>query len=85
MLKPEIIEKVNKNLGRDAVKEIVLNLGEIPSSGTSPRQPEVPVELSREDIGKIDACLKDISDGDVRQAVRRVMEKDFLSKKRTAE
>jgi hypothetical protein len=83
LLRPEIIEKVNRVLGRNSITEIALNLGEIPQSAGTPARtgPGIRVDLSAEDRGKIEAHLEQIRDADVRAAVRRVIEKDFLSKK----
>lgn len=86
LLKPEIIRKVNAALGKEAVKEITLNIGEVSraenkqSSHLSGR-----AVLSVEDRERIESCLAEIKDPEVKQAVRRVMEKDFLSKRRSLE
>jgi hypothetical protein len=81
LLKPEIIEKVNKNFGKTAIKDIVLNLGEIVRPQRSPEQPAARTDISAEERRKIEQYVGEIRDADVRQAVRRVIEKDFLSKK----
>ena len=85
LLKPEIIMKVNASLGRDAIREIVLKLGEVPSSPSSAEAPVVRESLSREVRAQIENYLQEIHDPDTREAVRRVIEKDFLSKKREKE
>lgn len=82
LLKPEIIEKFNKGLGKDAVKDIVLNLGEVSSSAMSGQEtPPVRADLNANDREKIEQYVKEIHDDKVRQALRRVIEKDFLCKK----
>jgi len=83
LLKPEIIEKVNRSLGKEAIKEIGLNLGEV-TPLRAPAEQEAspaPVTLSPEDRAAIESTVAGIKDADVRQAMRRVMEKDFSSRK----
>ena len=82
LLKPELIEKVNRSLGRDAIKDIALKLGEIASPEASPKEAASPrMPLNAEDREKIEQYVKEIHDPDVRAAIRRVIEKDFQSKK----
>jgi len=84
LLKPEIVKKVNASLGREAIREITLKLGEVPSSSVSSASTEAPVvraSLSREVRAQIEDYVQEIHDPDTREAVRRVIEKDLLSKK----
>jgi predicted nucleic acid-binding Zn ribbon protein len=83
LLKPEIIEKVNRSLGKEAIREIGLNLGEIaPLRAPADKEtPQAPLTLSTEDRASIEGTVAGIKDADVRQALRRVMEKDFSMKK----
>lgn len=81
LLKQEIIEKVNKNLGKDTIQSIILKLGEITSQPVSQEKSSKSGSLSREDAAQIEACLQGIRDPDVRQALQKVMEKDFLNRK----
>jgi hypothetical protein len=82
LLKPEIIEKVNRNLGRDAIKEIALKLGEIVSTkGHQAEEPPPPAPLNAEEREKIEQYVQDIHDPETRAAVKRVIEKDFQRKK----
>jgi len=85
LLKPELIEKVNRNLGRDAIKEIALKLGEIVST-KGPQAEEAPARLplNAEDREKIEQYVQEVHDPDVRAAIRRVIEKDLESKKGAA-
>ena len=85
LLKHEIIEKVNRTLGRDAIKEIALKLGEIvPMRGPSVEEAPARLPLNAEDREKIEQYLQGIHDPDVREAIRRVIEKDFQIKKGAA-
>jgi hypothetical protein len=82
LLKPEIIEKVNRGLGRkDAIREIALNLGEVTASQRFSPPRTVPYELSAEEQNKIAGLTAEIRDPEVREALRRLIEKDFLRKK----
>jgi hypothetical protein len=82
LLRPEIINKVNKSLGKHAIREIGLNLGQI--SVVRSRDEEelgAAVDLSADERAKIERTVGDIRDPYVRQALRRVMEKDLSRKK----
>ena len=83
LLKPEIIEKVNRRLGHNAIRDITLKLGEVAPRGDAPQELSVPVpaDLARDEREKIEHALQEIPDAEIRESVRRVMEKDFLNKK----
>jgi hypothetical protein len=81
LLKPEIIQKVNRILGKDAIKDITLKLGEIALHGGVSDEPPVRANLDREEREKIEQALQELHDPEIREAVRRVMEKDLLSRK----
>jgi hypothetical protein len=81
LLKPEIIEKVNRRLGHNAIRDITLKLGEVAPRGEASEELSVPADLNRDEREKIEHALQEIPDAEIREAVRRVMEKDFLSKK----
>jgi predicted nucleic acid-binding Zn ribbon protein len=82
LLKPEILEKVNRNLGKGAIKEITLRLGEVESRERLPERPPARTVLGQDERDKIEEYVREISDADTREALRRVIEKDFLSRKR---
>jgi predicted nucleic acid-binding Zn ribbon protein len=82
LLKPEIIEKVNRTLQKNLIKEITLRLGEIPSAEkTTTEQPGPAPELTTEESGKIEQYVREINDPPIRDALRRLIEKDFLRNK----
>ena len=84
LLKPEIIEKVNRNLGKDAIKEIALKLGEIVSmKERQAEEPPPPIPLNAVEREKIEQYVQDIHDPETRAALRRVIEKDFQSRKKS--
>ena len=83
LLKPEIIEKLNKSLGRTAIKDITLKLGEIrvDHEHTPEEPPATP--LDPEERATIEQYVAKIADVATRDAIRRVIEKDYVSRKRT--
>ncbi len=81
LLKPEIIMKINLRLGHNSIKDITLRLGEIKPCGSVSEEISVHANLDREEREKIGQALHGIHDPEVREAVRRVMEKDLLSRK----
>jgi predicted nucleic acid-binding Zn ribbon protein len=82
LLKPEIMEKVNSTLGKKTINDITLRLGEVELREQPPEEPLVRNVLNRDEKEKIEDYVREISDPDTREAVRRVIEKDFLSRKR---
>jgi predicted nucleic acid-binding Zn ribbon protein len=83
LMKTELIEKVNSGLGRDTVKDITLRLGEIDSPEQRMEEAPVQTPLNAEERERIERFVREIHDPDVREAMRRVIEKDFQSKKGT--
>ncbi len=81
LLKPEIIEKVNRRLGHNTIRDITLKLGEVVPRGEAPEELSLPADLTRDEREKIERVLQVIPNAEIREAVRRVMEKDFLVKK----
>jgi hypothetical protein len=83
LLKPEIIEKVNRRLGHNAIRDIMLKLGEVaPRTVEASEDLPVRADLDRDEREKIEYALQDLHDPEIREAVRRVMEKDFLRRNR---
>ena len=83
LLKPEIVEKVNRHLGHDAIRDIMLKLGEVSlRAGEVPDDLPIHVELNHDEREKIEYALQGLHDPEIRKAVRQVMEKDFLRRKR---
>jgi hypothetical protein len=83
LMKPEIRDKLNAGLGRQSIREITLRLGEVPlpDAQSLPEEPD-RATLTREEREKIERSVKDISDDEIRGALRRLLEKDLRSKKR---
>jgi predicted nucleic acid-binding Zn ribbon protein len=83
LLKPEILSKVNSTLGKDMIKDITLRLGEVESRKQPPEEPLVKPVLDHDEREKIEDYVRVISDPDIRRAISRVIERDFLSRKRS--
>ncbi len=84
LMKPELRDKLNAGLGRESVREITLRLGEITAPEIQkPLDAGQGVALTPEEQEKIEQYIRDISDGETRDMLRRVIEKDIRSKKRT--
>jgi len=81
LLKPELVENINKHFGREIITDITLRLGELMLSSESADSPAMQESLTREDQDLITACLQEIRDPDIRLQVQRVMEKDLLNRK----
>ncbi len=84
LLKPELIEKINTNMGRPAVSDITLRLGEVARTDRRPEEKPAAIPLDQEDREKIERYVVNISDLETRDAVKRVIEKDFMSRKAAA-
>jgi hypothetical protein len=83
LLKPEIIAKVNDRLGTDGIENITLRLGEL-EQAAPPEAYEAPTgTLDAAEQKRVAVYLGGISDPEAREALRHVMEKDLLHKKRT--
>jgi hypothetical protein len=83
LLKPEIIEKVNKRLGHNAIRDIALKLGEVAlRAGDASEELPVRADLDHDEREKIEYVLQDLHDPEIKEALRRVMEKDFLRRNR---
>jgi predicted nucleic acid-binding Zn ribbon protein len=82
LLKPEILKKVNSTLGKDMIRDITLRLGEVESRARPAEEPSVSPVLNQDERAKIEDYVRVINDPDIRKAIGRVIEKDFLSRKR---
>jgi hypothetical protein len=82
LMRPEIIEKLNNTLGAQTVREITLKLGEIISPPMQSRAGEGAArEITAEERDRIELYVRDIADSEIREAMRRLIEKDLLRKK----
>jgi hypothetical protein len=82
LLKPELIEKMNKALGREAITGITLKLGEVVSSTRKTMEPApVRAELDPKERAEIEASLRELRDPDIKEIMRHLLEKDVSIKK----
>jgi predicted nucleic acid-binding Zn ribbon protein len=81
LLKPELMEKVNRTLGKEAVTDITLRIGEVESHDRPSEELPVLAPLDTKEREKIEDYIRAIGDADIRESVRRVIEKDFLNRK----
>lgn len=82
LLRPQIIGKLNSALGEEAVAGIALKLGEVERRAASAK----PGPVSRRDLGaeelqRIEGYVRAIADQDLRDRLRRLIERDLRSKR----
>ena len=82
LLKTEIIEKLNKILDNSAIKDIKLKLGEIKVIHECIPEEAAQISLRPDERARIEQYVSLIDDIATRDTVRRVIEKDFLSRKK---
>ncbi len=83
LLRPEIMGKMNKELGTAAIDAIALKLGEVvPQEGPTNSPAELHVQLDEGEREWIENCIRGILDPETKAAVKRVMVKDSISKKK---
>src|SRR5271169_2112260 len=82
LLKPEIIEKLNKNMGRTVIKDITLKLGEISIDHEHVPEEPITTPLDPDERATIEQYVAKIADVATRDTIRRVIEKDFLCRKK---
>lgn len=82
LLKPQIIEKVNASLREEAIKDITLRLGEIALTSKPDDPLPVRASLNDEERATIEKYLQGVEDAEIRESIRRVVEKDIQNKKR---
>ena len=81
LLKSEIVEKVNRNLGREIIKDITLRLGEVEPPDRPSAKTAVHAVLDQDERNTIENYVRGIGDPNIKEAITRVIEKDLLSRK----
>ncbi len=83
LMKPEIIKKLNNNLGNDTIRDITLKLGEIASLPAKfAEREQVPAIITQEEREMIAQSIHDVSDSEIREAIKRMIEKHLLRMRR---
>jgi hypothetical protein len=85
LMTPEVLSRVNDRLGPDGIESISLKLGELEQANerTEEFQPAAG-KLEAGEQKRIEECVAGIKDPEARNALRQVMEKDLLNKKKNA-
>ncbi len=85
LMKPEIIGKLHAIQGGHAVRDITLKLGEVVApDGPEPEGKPVRYHLAADEKEKIERAVQSIDNEEIREALRSLLEKDVVSKKRPA-
>lgn len=82
LMKPGLIEEVNRHLGEETVKDIVLTLGEVARAARGKDERVEFPQLTAEERESALRPLSLVSDPDIRAALGSLIEKDMRSKKR---
>jgi predicted nucleic acid-binding Zn ribbon protein len=81
-LKPEILARVNRCLGEEAVIAIALRIGELDLPAPQIHEERQPAgQLDAGERRKVEEYVAAIADPEVRESFRRMIERDLLSKK----
>jgi hypothetical protein len=74
--KAEIQRKVNGLLGEGRVNDVFLQVGRLrPAAPPAPERPRAPADP--EAVKAVDACVAEVPDGAVREALRRLLLRDL--------
>ena len=85
ILKQEIIEKINKLLGKELIKDIHFSIGEIPSTiptntYSSSFSPD-SYPLKEKDRRLIEKSISSVEDPELKEILRRVMTKNIIRRR----
>ncbi len=83
LMKPEIIGKLNSSLGMETIRDITLKLGDIASLTVQlPEREQVPAVITQEEREMIAQSIHDVGDNEIREAIKRMIEKHLLRRRR---
>jgi hypothetical protein len=83
LMKPEVLSRVNDRLGPDGIESITLKLGELERADVRPEEYQpADGKLETGEQKRIEEYLAGVKDPEAREALKKVMEKDLLNKKR---
>ncbi len=81
-LRPELLEKINRILGKEGIDGIVFKIGGLePRHSTGSADAGTPAVLTSEESRRIEEYVRSLKDEDLRQAAIRLIEKDMLYRK----
>jgi len=84
ILRPELTDKLNRVLGEAVVEQIALRIGEVVPPGPVERPAARPAAaLTPEERESIEQAVNSITDPDVRESLRHLMEKDLVARHTT--
>ncbi len=81
-LKQEIIEKINRTLGKEVINALRLRQGQLPSPTISPQERgrNERKDLSKEELALLGQQLSSMSDDHLKHVIHRAMEKHLRVK-----
>jgi hypothetical protein len=83
LMKPEVLSRVNDRLGPDGIESITLKLGELERADERPEEYKPAAgNLEAGEQKRVEEYLVGVKDPEAREALKKVMEKDLLNKKR---
>jgi hypothetical protein len=83
LMKPEVLSRVNDRLGPDGIESITLKLGELERADERPEEYQPAAgKLETGEQKRIEEYLAGVKDPEAREALKKVIEKDLLNKKR---
>ncbi len=85
LLKPDLIEKLNHGLGAGSIQDITFKMGNIVRDEKPSLKHASPPLLNKDARENIEHYVHDIKDLDVKETLRRLIEKDLLSKRKPPE
>ncbi len=85
LLRPDLVEKVNRSLGEELVKDMLLTLGAVAGRRPRPAPAQDLPPLTPEERESARGMLAGIADPEIRAALGSLIEKDLRNKKRTRE
>ncbi len=85
LLKPELIEKLNRGLGMGSIQDITFKMGTVAPGEKPSLKHANPAMLDKDAVEKIEVYVHDIKNLDVKETLRRLIEKDLLSKRKPPE
>lgn len=80
-LKKALIEKVNRFLGKNGIRNIHFKIGPLPPREVSPQNlPALPAELGEEEAALLNQLLSSVSDEDLKRAIQKALRKHLQAK-----